>query len=229
MTERPNFRQPLPRTSINGFPIRFREDKLSDSMTLWVPQRITRNMRGRFWRIKINHADGSLILYEFDGDGSPLESLERAWDQLVVQLNKLTTPVTRSRRRTLPGPKRNPALDTGVDGVIIGRQKARNNRSKAVSVRMIQRLACTKATSRPHTLHTFSVSETRYLQSPAEAQKQFEHALCLSAAIRAKYLETYARHGPVPRPITADDIDEKDVPATPVTRLDLAAIFDTFD
>lgn len=180
----PDFTVPVPRTSINGFPVRFREDRLSDLLTLYVPQRITRNRQSQGWRILINHADGQLKLREPDAGRTPLEWLNAAWVQLVENLNGLPSPIRVQRRRSLPGRSRDPIIDTGVDGVLIVRHKARDGRSKAIGIQMIQRLTSTTATSRPSHIRVFSLSESMCLESPRECQARFEKGLCLATAIR---------------------------------------------
>lgn len=224
----PDFTSPVPRTSISGFPVRFRKDRLCDSLTLYVPQRITRNRQSRGWRILINHADGQLKLWEPDAGRTPLESLNAAWVRLVEKLNDLPSPIRLQRRRSLPGRSRDPVIDTGVDGVLIARHKARANRSKAIGIQMIQRLSSPTATSEPCSIRVFSLSESMYLESPRVCQARFEQGLCLATAIRHKYLDCYSRLGPVPEPVTVYDVDQSDIPHTPVITLSLSNIFDSF-
>jgi len=224
-----DFTKPVKRTNVNGFPIRFRKDRLSDECILWVPQRITRNLQSKGWRIIINHADGQLRMWEGDLGRSPLESLQAAWRNLYNQLMSLKTPITMERRRTLPGRKRNPAIDTGVDGVLIVRHKARNGRSKAISVRIIQRIADAKSVSRPVPVDTFHVSESKYIESPETSQMRFINGLCLASALRAHYLEEYAKGGPVLSAIRADNIDPGRASKKPAVALDLGNIFDSFN
>lgn len=224
----PDFQSPIERTTVSGFPVRFRKDRLSEDLTLWVPQRITRNRQSAGWRIIINHATGQLRLWEGDLGRSPVESLEAAWETLVGHLKILKTPVTMKRRKTLPGRKRDPRIDTGIDGVLIARKKARNGRYKAVSVRTIQRIADSESVSRPVSVDTFHVSESTYLESPGATQKRFEKGLCMCAAIRARYVEEYAQAGPVSSPVMADDIETGRVPAKPIAALNLGDIFDSF-
>jgi hypothetical protein len=225
----PDFTSPIPRTSVNGFPIRFRKDCLSENLTLWVPQRITRNQQSKGWRIIINHADGQVRLWEGDKGRSPIESLQSAWRILVNELQSLKTPITQLHRKRIPGRKRDSFVDTGVDGVMICRRRGKYGRSKSVSVRMIQRLTAQDKASRPATIETFSVAQNQFLKSPEFYQEKFEKGLCLAAAIRARYLELYSIYGPLQSPVKGCDISSGEIPEEPVIQLKLEDIFSSYE
>lgn len=223
----PDFTKPQPEISINGFPIRFRKENLDGETILWIPRRISRNAQSKGWRILINHADGQVTLWEPDEGRGPLESLQSAWERMVSQLSKLTTPITNMHRPVKRGPKRNPDLDSGVDGVVITRQKARPGRSKAVGVALYQWVLGEDGKPRSKGVVVFSVSESKFLQATGQAQQRFNQALCVATAIRRRYLDAVAAGGTPDKVITPDDLEPSEVPANPVRAVDLHDVFDS--
>lgn len=224
----PDFREPIPRMSINGFPTRFRRDPIGDNLVLWVPQRVTRNRRSRGWLIDIKHAHGRVRVWEGDRGRTPLKSLQSAWHRLIRHLHQLESPYINNRRAAPGGKPRIKALDTGVEGVLIARQRARNGRANTVSVRLFQRIETKVGASKPISLDTVHISESKYQNDPAGEQQRFEQGLCLAMAVRSRYLQDYAETGPLPTPIQVQDIEPETVPSKPVVRLDLGKVFDTF-
>lgn len=225
----PDFTQPQPEISINGFPIRFRRENLDGKTILWVPKRISRSLESKGWRILINHANGQSYLWEPDDRREPLDSLQTAWERMVLELNQLTTTITNMRRPLKRGPKRNPAIDTGVDGVLITRTKARPGRSKAVGVCLFQWVISEEGMPKSKGVSVFSISESKFLKAPADSQWRFHQALCIATAIRHRYLETVATDGTPRNVITANDLMPEDVPSSPVRALGLPEIFDSID
>lgn len=224
----PDFRNPIPKMSINGFPTRFRRDSVNLNETLWVPQRVTRNRQSGGWQIDIQHSDGKLRLREGDRGRAPLESLEAAWQILTWHLLRLNSSYV-DNRRVAPGSKRRiKELDTGVGGVLIARQRARNGRANTVSVRMFQRVETPNGKSRPVALDTVHISESKYLKHPELEQKRFEKGLCEAIAVRAQYLRVYTSNGPIPSPITVSDLEPESIPDQPTVPLDLQKMFATF-
>ena len=225
----PDFTQPQSEISINGFPVRFRRENLDGKTILWVPKRISRAIEAKGWRILINHADGQSYLWEPDEGRAPLDSLQTAWTRMVVELNQLTTSITNMRRPVKRGPQRNPVIDTGVDGVLIARNNSSPSRSKSVGVSLFQWILSEEGNPISKGVRIFSISESKFLKAPADAQRRFHQALCVATAIRRRYLETVAAEGTPHTVITADDLVPADVPSRPVKSLDLSQVFDSFD
>lgn len=163
-----------------------------------------------------------------DRGRTPLESLREAWQILCRQLQTLRSQVIQQRRTTRPGRQRKSHMDTGVDGVLIARRRAKHGRSAAISVRMIQRIATPEGKSRGVGVNTVHISETKYLESPKHEQRRLEQGLREATAIRAHYLSAYAQAGgPVPSPITLADIDPRTIPSAPKVAINLETIFQT--
>lgn len=225
----PDFTRPQSEISINGFPVRFRKENLDGKTILWVPRRISRNDQSKGWRILINHEDGQLALWEPDEGREPLESLRTAWKRMVAELGQLKSTITNMRRPRNRGPSRIPALDSGVDGVLIVRSKPRPGRSKAVGVSLYQWLLNDDGKQISKGLRIFSISESKFLKDPAGAQRRFNQALCIATAIRRKYLEAVAAGGTPDELVTRSDLKKSDVPKKPAKAMALSELFDSFD
>lgn len=225
-----DFTKPQSTFSINGFPLTFRTIKLVDGQTVWVPRGLSRNETAKCWRLYLASEEGvhAFNISDRNHGGSPLASLQAAFEDMQAILAGVTSRYVVDRRTRPEGIERDPLVDCGVTGV----QITRATRKDYKTIPVMADIAVQEASGTVKHTHYYagSISERAEDTDPKAQQRKFHKLLRKAIAVR-RYYNHLRSQGTYPTAlIHYDDVPEeiRQQPVDLPKHIDVVEIMDSF-